>query len=311
MNSKTKTQSIHKAWGYVTLLLAMTSCLSLQAQIINEQTGREIMDEVYRRHQQFPYVYEEQSMVLVDRNGYRDTRKARRYSRVEEDGSVKFMYLFDSPEEVKGVALLASRDSSGHTTKFVYLPAFGPELIESSGNDGDGNFLGTDFSIENITGEIIDNYQYVRRHDRMIQDTQYFSVDVFRVEDDPGKNYPLRRHYIRADNFYICKTEHYDRRGRVYKKQSHHDLKQVDGEMWRASMILMEDIKENHRSLIKIDRRIFSHDYVPEEIFSAEWLYENHPFKAPDENTAGLVEDSKNIDEVVTTPIDTEGTEEP
>jgi len=35
------------------------------------KTGRELMDEVYRRHRQYPYVYEEQSMVMVDRDGLR------------------------------------------------------------------------------------------------------------------------------------------------------------------------------------------------------------------------------------------------
>ena len=43
-------------------------------------------------------------------------------------------------------------------------------------------------------------------------------------------------------------------------------------------MILMEDSKEQHRSLIKIDRRVFSRDYVSEDIFTADWLFKNHPF---------------------------------
>ena len=42
-------------------------------------SGLEIMEEIYRRHQQYPYVYEQQSMVMRDRNGKRDTRKAHRY----------------------------------------------------------------------------------------------------------------------------------------------------------------------------------------------------------------------------------------
>ncbi|MEE8321643.1 MAG: hypothetical protein V3R68_07385, partial [Gammaproteobacteria bacterium] len=106
-------------------------------------TGLEIMDEVYSRHQQFPYIYEEQSMVMVDRNGYRDTRRALRYSRAEEDGTVNFLLLFVSPQEVRGVALLANRDPDGKTSKHIYLPAYGEQLIESRGEGADSNFLGT------------------------------------------------------------------------------------------------------------------------------------------------------------------------
>jgi len=43
-------------------------------------------------------------------------------------------------------------------------------------------------------------------------------------------------------------------------------------------MILMEDSKEQHRSLIKIDRRVFSRDYVSADIFTADWLFKNYPF---------------------------------
>lgn len=92
---------------------------------------------------------------------------------------------------------------------------------------------------------------------------------------------PLRRHFIRKDNLYITKTEYFDNQGNVYKKQSHHDLKPVDGEMWRADMILMEDSKENHQSLIKITRRVFSRDYVSAEIFTEDWIFKNHPFISP------------------------------
>ena len=72
-------------------------------------------------------------------------------------------------------------------------------------------------------------------------------------------------------------THHFDKHGRIVRIQSHHDLKVVDNDVWRANMILMENKKDQHQSLIKISRRIFSHDYVPAEVFTAKWLYENYP----------------------------------
>jgi hypothetical protein len=261
----------------VFLLSLDLSAQSLEPAEIDERNGRELMEQVNERHQQFPYIYEEQSIVMVDRNGYRDTRKAKRYSRVEEDGTVRFLVVFDSPREVKGVALLAKRDPDGSFNKSVYLPALGEQLIESSEGGDDANFLGTDFSVENITGEKLDNYRYERRPNTRMDNTDYYVVDVYKPHHDPDLIPALRRHYIRMDNYYITQSDHFDRQGKVYKKQTHHDLKPLDGDMWRASMILMEDKKEKHQSLIKIDRRVFSHDYVPETIFTAEWLFENYP----------------------------------
>ena len=268
----------------VLMILILFSCLYTQESIgsINkESTGLEIMEEVYQRHQQFPYIYEEQSMIMEDRNGELDTRKARRYSRVEEDGTVKFLLLFDYPQEVKGVALLAYRHPDGKTEKYIYLPAYGEQLIESSGESSNDNFLGTDFTVENLTGEVLSDYYYARRDDREIDNIKYYVIDVYKKADQLTQERLLRRHFIRQDNLYITLTHHFDIHGRLSKIQSSHNLSAVDGDMWRANMILMQDKKEHHQSLIKISRRVFSRDYVPEQVFTAQWLYENYPYIEP------------------------------
>ena len=276
--------------NFILLLILITSSLNAQEhydELFDEATGMTIMQEVYKRHQQYSFVYEEQSMVMIDKNGDRDTRKVRRYSRVEDDGTVKFLLLFDSPDEISGVALLASRDASGKTNKYIYLPAFGEQLIENVSSGIDGKFLGTDFSIESIVGEVLGDYIYIRKPDKKTNEVAYFVIDVFQMEEGlvedklPIGKQAIRRHFISKNNFYITKTEYFDKQGRVRKKQSHHDLKAVDGEMWRADMILMEDSREHHKSLIKINRRVFSRDYVSAEIFTADWLFKNYPFSSP------------------------------
>lgn len=275
---------------FTLLLMLVASSLSAQehaGQDYEQADGLELMQEVYKRHQQFAYIYEEQSMVMMDSNGHRDTRKVRRYSRVEEDGSVKYLLLFDSPDEISGVALLANRDTQGMIQKFIYLPAFGEQLIENVSSGRDGKFLGTDFSIENLAGEVLDDYVYVRRPDKKSQDIEYFVIDVYQRENGVDETLLStntqvnRRHFICKDNFYITRTDYFDARGNVYKKQSQHDLKPVDGKMWRANMILMENIREQHQTLIKIDRRVFSRDYVSEDIFTADWLFTHYPFVSP------------------------------
>ncbi|NKB36506.1 MAG: outer membrane lipoprotein-sorting protein [Gammaproteobacteria bacterium] len=261
----------------LTLALLLAPVMAVASPALS---GIEIMEEIYRRHQQYPYVYEQQSMVMRDRYGKRDTRKAHRYSRVEEDGSAKFMLIFDYPQEIEGVTVLAVRDPSGVMKKSVYLPAFAEQLIENSAEDNFGNFLGTDFTVENIVGEVLSDYRYERRQDRNMNNMPYFVIDVYQAANDEA-DHPLRRHFVRQDNFFIGQTEHLDNLGRLHKRQTYHDLKAVDGQMWRSGMILMEDVKEQHQSLLKVTRRWFSHDYVPAEMFTADWLYKNHPYIEP------------------------------
>lgn len=267
----------------LSLLISLSHLQECIGFASSETTGAEIMEEVDKRHQQFPYIYEEQSMILVDRYGEQDTRKARRYSRVEEDGTVRFLLLFDYPQEVKGVALLANREPDGKTNKYIYLPAYGEQLLESADEGNGDNFLGTDFSVENLTGEILSDHRYVRRDDREVEKVKYFVLDVYKAKNTSTKDRILRRHFIQQDNLYITLTHHFDKHRRIARIQSHHDLKEVDHDMLRANMILMENMKDQHQSLIKTSRRIFSHDYVPLEIFTAEWLYENYPHIEPTE----------------------------
>ena len=38
---------------------------------------------------------------------------------------------------------------------------------------------------------------------------------------------------------------------------------------------IVNDVREKHRTLLKIDRRVYSRDYVPEEVFEPDYLLDN------------------------------------
>ena len=248
-------------------------------------SGIQIMEEVYRRHEQFPYIYEEQVMILIDSAGNRDTRKLRRYSRLDSRDSGHYLLLFDDPPEVRGVGLLTSIAPPDQISAGIYLPAFGDRLIESIGQTESESFLGTDFSVYDLLPEPLEKYVFRRQADETIEDVNYFIVNVYRPEDTAqDQQQPYKRHHIRQDNYYITRTDTFDRQGRIYKQQTHHDLKPLGGGMWRADMMLMENMKTRHQSLIKITRRVFSRDYVPEELFTLDWLISNqHMSSQPEE----------------------------
>ncbi|MFC1821898.1 outer membrane lipoprotein-sorting protein [Thermodesulfobacteriota bacterium] len=253
------------------------SMLAEPVRADDKWTGRRIMEEIFKRHELFPYVYEKQTIIMTDSAGNRDVREIRRFSRVERDGTVKYLLAFDNPVEVRGVALLAIRQPSGHGESGIYLPAFGKVMISNAGDSRGSHLLGTDFALDDLTTDVLSDFRYVRIPDHRVDKTPYFIVEAMPrtevIERTTG--YSLRRHFIRQDNFFIVRTEYYDRRGRFFKRQTNHDLKRVEGDMWRANMILMENYKESHKTLIKINLRIFSHDYVPPEIFTHGWLFEN------------------------------------
>jgi hypothetical protein len=239
--------------------------------------GRAIMDEVLRRHEQFPYTLERQTLILVDAAGKRNTRKLRRLSRVESDGSLKFLLVFDNPPEVRGTALLATRNSGEALLSEMYLPAFGPVMIGASGDPRGNRFLGTDFALEDLTAELSTDFRYRRGDDRELEGIPGFTVDAYPLDESISKatGYGRKRHFIRRDIFFVTRTDYFDRNDRLVKRQTRHDLKRVDGNMWRADMVLMEDYRQQHKTLLKTEQRIFSRDYVPPELFTAAALLEH------------------------------------
>ena len=113
------------------------------------------------------------------------TRRMTRYSRVEADGTARLMLLFTSPPEVEGVAMLATRPPDEDDMQMaMYLPALGAQLVESGSGGAASSFLGTDFTIENLIGEVLDDYRYARRRSRLIRGVPHHVIDVFDVRDE-------------------------------------------------------------------------------------------------------------------------------
>ncbi len=116
-------------------------------------SGEAVVYESVRRHNFYPYVYEEQVLVLVDANKQRDVRRMQRYSRMEKDGSFKLLLKFNYPESVAGTTLLFQRDHDGHTSSKIFLPSLGARMIQYTGGMPGGQILGSEFSAEDLMPE--------------------------------------------------------------------------------------------------------------------------------------------------------------
>ena len=290
-------KSLWEGWRDVSTGVLLSGCILILSLILPSffghpagaeelRTGPGIMNEVLNRHRMAPYLFEEQTLILEDKAGNRNVRKMRRFSRVEKDGTFKDLLVVDSPTELSGVALMSIRRDPDRGEWKIYLPAFGKELKTLDGRAGGRWFLDTDFAYEDLTTEVQSDFHYVRVADQKIGQVVHYVVEAFPENEEVKRitGYNLRRHFIRQDNFFIVGTDYYDHRQQLIKRQTFHDLKKMDGDSWRANMITMENQKEPHKTLIKIDRRILSQDYVRPEMFTAVWLLENRHIRTSGKN---------------------------
>ena len=283
-------------------ILAATAMTAVSAQIPSTPDGMEIIREVQRNLFKEKNIYEEISVILTDELGNRDTRQLRKYTLLTDEAGIKFLLIFDSPEEFRGVALLASKQQDRIPDISVYLPAYGQVLKHVTAWDHGETLFGTDFTIRELSGVLMGDYQFVRREDRKIENISYYVVDVFAENYVPTITKPMMRHFIRQDSLYITRTDYLDKNGRLAKQLTMYDLKMSSDRTWNAAMLLMEDMQKDHSTLIKVNKRIISKDYVRENMFTENWLYENQlpldmePSEV-DELESELIDASNNAEE--------------
>ncbi len=227
-----------------------------------------IMLESLKRHDLYPYVYEEQTLVMIDAKQHHDVRRLYRYSRLQSDGTFKAMIKFVYPDSIAGSALIFTRAPDGGRKSQLYLPALGVKPMDYVGGVADGQMLGSEFSLEDLMPEDMHGFVYQRDNDIVDGGVLYFVLRARALDSaHVRRTYAVRTLLIRQDNFFVATIDYRDQQGRLVKRQTRHDIHPVSGKMWRADMIIVENYRNHYRSILKIDRRVYSSDYVPESMF--------------------------------------------
>ncbi|MCX7141891.1 MAG: outer membrane lipoprotein-sorting protein [Proteobacteria bacterium] len=232
-------------------LFLVLACLGAQAR---SQSGGGLIEESLRRHAQPADVYQEQAMVLSDRMGQRTVRTMRYYAQRDEDAS-RNLLVIETPSESKGTAILISRGARGGSRR-------GPAASSP--------VFGSNFSVADLEGEQPRDFRYERDDNQDVDLVPHYVVRAFPVDESASRNtgYHERKIYLRKDNLFVSRIDYHDREGHLTKRQTFRDPRPDESGAWRADMILMEDLRDGRRTLLKIERRVHSSDYVPAAVFA-------------------------------------------
>ena len=230
--------------------LVLLACL---AQGVWAQDGRALIEESLKRHASPAFVYEEQILILSDSLGQHTVRTARFYERNDETGDKRLLVL-QTPADLRGARVFVARDASGGGRR---------------GPDPASPVFGSDFSVSDFEDEQPRDFLYGLEDS---QDLDRVSHHVLRAtpRDDAvsrATGYGVRRIFLRKDNLFVSRVDFLDRQGRVIKRRTFRDPRPDESGAWRAGMILTEDLRDNRRTLVKVERRVHSPDYVPDGVF--------------------------------------------
>ncbi|MDQ6964511.1 MAG: outer membrane lipoprotein-sorting protein [Mariprofundales bacterium] len=252
------------------LLLAvlLLACGVADAATDAPLSGHDIIAASITRNSHYPFVFEVQSMILVDEDGHRDTRQLNRYSRVERDGTIKLLLRFTDPAPIRDTAMLSIISPRGVVNSSIFMPALADKMVNYRSSDRNGTFLGSDFSVIDLLPDRMDEYYYQRQADLIKGDDRWFVVEALPRSPDieQSTGYSKRIMFVRMESMLIDRVDFFSN-GMMIKQMSLHDIKRISGTSWVANMVLMHSFTKRHSSMLKVHNRIFGKDFVPQSLF--------------------------------------------
>lgn len=261
------------------VLAAAAVMLSVFPAVAAEPTGRDILDEVSRRHDR-PYEYESQVMTLINADQSKERREVERFKRDVDSGS-RYLLVFQEPAGVKGTALLTWQNRDREDDQWIYLPASGSDLKRIAKGGRKNYFMGTDYTYEDLATEPRSKFSYDRQPDEAVDNVDCFVVNSTPVDEILKKEsgYKFTKMWIRKDIFFVVRIDYFDRQGELIKRQTWSKLQNVSGETWRANLAVMKNLDQKHVTAVQVAERSFEPAASPAEVFTTQYVSSNRHVK--------------------------------
>lgn len=217
-------------------------------------------------------------MVTMDNSGNTTVREFISLSSRDDDGNIRYFLRFTEPEDVRGVSLLTI-EKPDDLKQWLYLPALG-EPRSISGSARSGNFMGSDFTFEDLRRENPADHS----HHRLRDDTDN-GQDVYQILSAPdgadirqATNYAHRILTVDKDAYTILNIDFYDEGKRLRRTFKAYDYNSdaVDGTSLRPYRAVMTDHERGSNTIMTVLRSRLNVP-VDDSVFTVEELKSYSP----------------------------------
>ena len=213
------------------LLIITLITLNFAAQA-DEQKGLEIAAEARNADRGFENYQSELIMTLRNKQGQEIQRSLRiKVLEVSGDGN-QSLFIFDSPRDVKGTALLIHGHLDKADEQWLYLPALKRVKRISSSNKS-GSFVGSEFAYEDLGTLEIENYTYNFLQEESCGDLTCTVTEY--IPKDKESGYTRLSIWHDTDELRIWKIEYFDRKNTLLKTLTNEGYEQYLGKFWRST----------------------------------------------------------------------------
>ena len=207
-------------------------------------------------------------MVITARNGTTTERVIDQYSKDGPNGS-RTVIVFQSPANVAGSRFLTMENASGGTDQWIYLPSLG-RVRRIAANESGGNFMGTDFSYDDISS--MDRDVSLDTHTLLREETLNGKLChvIQSVPKDSSYQYSSTTTWVDKDNYLIYKAEMFNRRGELMKIMEMSDYRDMQGRLspmqTKVSTVAAGTSTTIYMEIMRYD------DPIPEAVFTTAYL---------------------------------------
>ena len=188
------------------------------------------------------------TMQLINKKGDIVERKlAFKRLEVPEDGD-KSIAVFESPRDVKGVAILSYAHKVKSDDQWLYLPAL-KRVKRIASKNKSGPFLGSEFSFEDFSFQEVEKYDYTFIGEETCSNLMCLVIE--RRPLDPYSGYTKQLVWIDKANYLVQKIHHYDRKSFHLKTQTFEEYKLYEGFFWQPHKIKMMYHQNGKSSILK------------------------------------------------------------
>jgi hypothetical protein len=229
----------------------------LVISIFLAQDGKAITKKGIDMQRNFGDEYAEMTLYLINANS--DTVKREMINiTLERDEQMDYSLVqFLNPADVRGAGLLTYQNPNGDDKQWLYLPEMRRVKTIASSNKS-GSFMSSEFSYEDITGNMLEKYEY-----KLLGEENYKGEDCFIVERYPkyeNSGYTAIKTWISKNDNLARRSEYTDRKKTLLKVQTFGTWTKF-GNTYRSSEIFVENLQTKKKSMLKFKNRKFKKGY--------------------------------------------------
>jgi outer membrane lipoprotein-sorting protein len=221
--------------------------LLLSASIV-AQDAHAIVAESQKRSESKSQRYEGLLQVLDSKGTISDKRWT--LTRLGSHGQSRMVLRFNTPAEVKGVALLVVNHPDRASDQWMWTPAIERDRRIAL-QDRSTRFFGTDFSFEDLEERDVGQFDYSLAGDETLDGALCWKIQSV-PKEAKSSQYTRSLVWVRKDIYIPVRIENYVKQEAV-RRLNYSDIQNVQG-IWTARRLEMADLRRGTRTRLTLDK---------------------------------------------------------